>query len=312
MRPVSIIASAAFAAVASAALWAYAPDLSRRELEEKYLRAPTEMMTISAPGQAPVRLHVRDDGPRTGPALIMLHGFGSSLHTYEAWARALQDDFRVVRFDLPGSGLSPPDPSGDYTDMRSIEIILALMDTLDIARASLIGNSIGGRIGWTMAATHPAHVEKLVLISPDGFASPGFEYGDPPKASPLLEAMRFFLPRALLRANIAPGYGDPAALSDETVTRYHDLMRAPGGRGALLERMRQTVLVEPEPLLRVIQAPVLLVWGEKDALIPFSNAADYARALPDSRLASFPDLGHVPQEEAPDLSLRPVRAFLEQ
>ena len=163
-----------------------------------------------------------------------------------------------------------------------------------------------------MAATQPERVKKLVLISPDGFASPGFDYGAPPQSSPLLEAMRFFLPKALLRANIAPSYGDPARLSDETLTRYHDLMRAPGGRAALLERMRQTVLVEPEPLLRAIEAPVLLVWGEKDALIPFGNAADYARALRDSRLASFPDLGHAPQEEAPDISLRPVRAFLEE
>ena len=140
MKTLQILTGAALAAVAVAALWAYTPDLARRELEEKYLRAPTEMMTISAPGQAPVRLHVRDDGPRAGPALIMLHGFGSSLHTYEAWARALQDDFRVVRFDLPGSGLSPPDPSGVYTDIRSIEIILALMDALEIPHASLIGN----------------------------------------------------------------------------------------------------------------------------------------------------------------------------
>jgi pimeloyl-ACP methyl ester carboxylesterase len=74
--------------------------------------------------------------------------------------------------------------------------------------------------------------------------------------------------------------------------------------------MEQTVLVEPEPLLRSINAPVLLLWGEKDALIPFSNAADYTRNLSDSRLVSFPALGHVPHEEAPAESLAPLRAFL--
>ncbi|MBD0275600.1 MAG: hypothetical protein ICV73_27190, partial [Acetobacteraceae bacterium] len=72
----------------------------------------------------------------------------------------------------------------------------------------------------------------------------------------------------------------------------------------------QSVLPEPEPLLRRIRAPTLLVWGEKDALVPFRNAADYAVILPDSATVSFPELGHVPQEEAPARSLEPVKAFL--
>jgi pimeloyl-ACP methyl ester carboxylesterase len=78
----------------------------------------------------------------------------------------------------------------------------------------------------------------------------------------------------------------------------------------MIARMAQNVRTDPRPLLQRIGAPVLLGWGEKDALIPFSNAADYARDLPESSLASFPDLGHLPQEEAPEISLVPVRAFL--
>jgi pimeloyl-ACP methyl ester carboxylesterase len=89
-------------------------------------------------------------------------------------------------------------------------------------------------------------------------------------------------------------------------------MLAAGVREAMIERMEQTVLVDPKPLLRSITAPTLLVWGEKDALIPFSNAKDYLDNLPHAELISFPDLGHVPQEEAPALTLPPVRAFLAQ
>ena len=122
--------------------------------------------------------------------------------------------------------------------------------------------------------------------------------------------MRYVLPKALLRPNLEPAYGNAANLTDETVNRYYDLMLAPGNRGAMIARMEQTVLENPEPLLRSIKAPTLLVWGEKDALIPFSNARDYLRNLPDAKLVSFPELGHVPQEEAPDLSLPPVRPFL--
>jgi pimeloyl-ACP methyl ester carboxylesterase len=122
--------------------------------------------------------------------------------------------------------------------------------------------------------------------------------------------MQYVLPKALLQMNLEPSYGDPSVMSTATVDRYHHLMLAPGVRKALLARMEQTVLVPPEPLLRSIKAPVLLLWGEKDALIPFSNAADYAKNVPDIRLVSFPELGHVPHEEAPELSLTPSRAFL--
>jgi len=122
--------------------------------------------------------------------------------------------------------------------------------------------------------------------------------------------MRYTLPRGMLKSNIVVGYGDPAALTEPTVTRYRDLMLAPGARQAMLDRMEQTVLRDPVPLLQRIQAPVLVVWGAKDAMIPVTNAQDYLRILTDARQVIFPDLGHLPQEEAPARSLPPVRDFL--
>jgi len=126
----------------------------------------------------------------------------------------------------------------------------------------------------------------------------------------IMQAMRYVLPRGMLRANIAVGYADPDALTEPTVTRYRDLMLAPGARQAMLDRMEQTVLRDPVPMLRRITAPVLLVWGQRDGMIPYSNAADYQRNLANVRLVTFPDLGHLPQEEAPARSLPPVREFL--
>jgi pimeloyl-ACP methyl ester carboxylesterase len=305
MRIGLVIAAAIAVLLLAAAAWLWTPDKPLRTLEAKYLRSPNDMIEIAG-----TRLHVRDDGPKTAPAVIMIHGFGSSLQTWEPWARLLDPKFRVVRFDLPGSGLSAPDPHGDYTDARTISILLALMDRLGIAKASLIGNSIGGRIAWTFAAEHPDRVDKLVLISPDGFASPGFEYGRAPKVPATLGLMRYVLPKALLRASLKPAYGDSSALNDQTVTRYYDLMLAPGVRQALLSRMKETILVDPRPLLQKIKAPVLLLWGERDGMIPFSNAQAYLQYLPDARLVGLPNLGHVPQEEAPEKSLGPVLAFL--
>ncbi len=301
-----IIIGSILAALALLGFWLWTPDKPRAVLEARYLRSPADMIDVA--GQ---RLRVRDDGPKTAPAVLMLHGFGSSLETWEGWAKGLVGEFRVIRFDLPGSGLSPPDVTGVYTDARTIDLILALLDQLGIEKTSIIGNSIGGRIAWTFAALHPERLNKLILVSPDGFASPGFAYGVAPKVPAMLGLMRYVLPRPFLKMNLVPVYADPSLLTETTVTRYWELMLAPGARDAMIARMSQTVLVDPEPLLRSIQAPVLLIWGEKDAAIPFTNSADYMRLLPHARLVPFPNLGHVPQEEAPEASLVPVRAFLE-
>jgi pimeloyl-ACP methyl ester carboxylesterase len=319
------------------AWWLWTPDLERGVLEARYLRAPGDMVELrglapEAPGVgatsgpprvAPpaagsaatsVLLHVRDSGPRDAPAVLLLHGFGASLHTWEPWTEALAREHRVIRFDLPGSGLSPPDPSGLYTDARSQQLALALLDQLGVARASMVGHSIGGRLAWHLAAEHPGRIDKLVLLAPDGYASPGFDYGRAPEVPASFQLMRQVLPRPLLRASLAPAFADPAQLSEELTARYFDLMRAPGGRDALLARMAQTVLVPPAPLLARIHAPTLLVWGERDRMIPFANSADYLQAIGGARLVSVPDVGHLTQEEtsraAPGLALKAVQEFL--
>jgi len=293
------------ALLAGAAYWLWTPDKPRAELDAKYRAPDCRYRAVSG-----LNVYICDSGPRAAPAVILLHGFGSSLQTWDAWAKLLETDHRVIRFDLPGSGLTGADPTGDYRDSRSIEVLGAVMQGLGVDRASLIGNSIGGRIAWKFAAAQPARVNRLVLISPDGFASPGFEYGKAPQVPAILNLMRYVLPKPLLKMNLLPAYGDPAALSDAVVTRYYELMLAPGVREAMIARMRQTVLEDPVPFLRRIQAPTLLLWGEKDGMIPYVNAADYLRELPHAKLVSLPGIGHVPQEEAPAKALAPVRAFL--
>ena len=229
-------------ALAAAAFALWTPDLDRAALEARYFDGQSRYIEVEG-----VRLHVRDSGPRDAPAVIMLHGFGSSLHTWEPWAQALASRFRVIRVDLPGSGLTGADPAGDYTDARAVRVLVALMDRLGVARASVIGNSIGGRIAWKVAALHPDRVAKLVLISPDGFASPGFAYGVAPDVPAALQLMRVALPKWMLRMNLTPAYGDASRLTDANLTRYHDLLRAPGVRSATLARMGQTVLEPPNP-----------------------------------------------------------------
>jgi pimeloyl-ACP methyl ester carboxylesterase len=286
--------------------WLYTPDKRRADLEAKYAGPPSQFVEVAG-----IRLHLRDSGPKSAAALVLLHGFGSSLQTWDDWARDLEADHRVIRYDLPGFGLTGPDPTADYSDRRGIAVLLALLDRLGVARASVVGNSMGGRIAWTFAAQNPSRTDKLVLISPDGFASPGLEYGATSKAPLMMRALPYVLPSFMLRDSLAPAFANVNVITDGLFTRYRDMMLAPGVRQAIVDRMNQMALVDPVPLLKAIQASTLLMWGEKDGMIPFANSADYLRALPNATLAALPGIGHIPQEEAPT-TVAIVRKFLDR
>ena len=286
-----------------AAWWLHTPDKSRATLELRHAAAPSQFLELDG-----VRLHLRDTGPRAGPAVILLHGFASSLHTWEEVARGLEANFRVIRFDLPGFGLTGR--VSDYTDAGTHSLVLALMARLGLERAALVGSSMGGRIAWGFAAAHPERVSRLVLMAPDGFASPGIGYDQPPRVPLLLRALPYTLPEGMLRGTLTPAYGDPAVLTEALFQRYRDMMLAPGVRQAIVDRVAQHVLPRPEPLLARITLPVLLLWGDADRMVPVTNAQDYLRALPDARLVTLPRIGHVPMEEDPPEVVRLLRDFL--
>jgi len=301
--------STALVALGLLALWLWTPDLSRTTLLAQYGTSTDQFTELAG-----LRLHWRETGPdkEAGqvPTLLLLHGFGSSLQTWEAWADVLSKEYRVIRIDLPGAGLTGPDPTGDYSDERALQILDALLAHCAVEHVVVIGNSLGGRIAWEYAASRPERVDKLVLISPDGFASPGFEYEKPPEVPGFLKLMQFVLPKALFRMNLEPAFAHPESISEALVQRYYDMMRAPGVRAALIARMQQTLLHDPHGRLARIKAPTLLLWGEKDQMIPHTNAKDYLEAIPHSTLVTLLDVGHVPQEEAPTRTLAPLEAFL--
>lgn len=288
--------------------WLYTPDKPRAELEARYATPPSEFVELMG-----LRLHLRDSAPQAGPerpVVLMLHGFGGSLHTWEDWAAGLAATHRVIRLDLPGAGLTGADPSGDYSDERGFTLLAALLTQRGAARTTVLGHSMGGRLAWRFAAAMPERVERLVLVAPDGFASPGFDYGKPVETGVVARLLPQVLPRMVLRWSLAPAYADPERVMTEAlVSRYHDLLLAPGVRPAILARLAQLNLLPP-PLLRTIQAPTLLLWGEQDQMIPLANAQDYLQALPHARLATLPRVGHVPHEDAPAAGLAAVQAFL--
>ncbi|UCH10746.1 MAG: alpha/beta fold hydrolase, partial [Fidelibacterota bacterium] len=114
-----------------------------------------------------MEVHIRDQG--TGPAVVLLHGMFSSLHTWDGWVEALQDSFRMIRLDLPGFGLTGPRPDADYSLSEYVGFMDALLDELGVERAILVGNSLGGGIAWEYSLAHPSRVEGLILIDAVGY-----------------------------------------------------------------------------------------------------------------------------------------------
>ena len=285
---------------------AWTPDKTEQVLLQSYSRPDTARLMVQ---QQPV--FVQDSGPRDAPVMLLLHGFGSSLQTWDGWAPALEKNWRVLRLDIPGFGLSGPAVNHDYSDAADVARVIALLDQLVIQQVIIAGHSMGGRIAWNLAAAHPERVSQLVLLAPDGFPDPNAKSDKTYDVSPWLGLMKYSLPQWALRmGGVAPAFADDSHLTPPMMQRYHDMMLAPGVRTALLERMRQTRNSDPLARLQSIQVPVLLLWGEKDAFIPVSNAQDYLKAMPQAKLVTLPGVGHVLHEEAPQASVQAVLDFL--
>lgn len=290
-----------------------APDVPVEGLVGRWAPPPSDFIEHRG-----MLVHLRDEGPREDPEpIVLLHGTGASLHTWDGWVRELRHQRRVVRIDLPGFGLTGPfagehDPE-DYRGDTYARFLLALMDQLGLQRVVLGGNSLGGEIAWRTATLAPERVSRLVLVDPSGLDVR-------PEAVPaafvmaalpvLREIGRAALPRELVAASLASVYGDPARISPELVDRYWHMAMREGNRRALSLRLQQLEPGAAAARLDSIAVPTLLLWGERDRLIPPAAGQEMQRRIPGSQLVLLPTLGHVPQEEDPAASLAPVRSFL--
>ena len=294
----------AFLAVALYGLWT--PDLERAELEKRYFSSSPQI--IDADG---LKVYYKETGPQGAPALLLLHGFGSSLQAWDDWSVKLAQKYRVIRLDLPGFGLTGASPANDYSEEKDLAFLTHFADKLSLEKFSVIGHSMGGKMAWSLAASQPERVQALVLMAPDGFPETKDIGTKPYEVPAIMGLIKYVLPKYLVRKSIEPAFAEADALSDALVNRYYDMLRAPGVRGAILERSNQTIYTDPVPRLKAIKAPTLLIWGEQDQMIPSTNAQSYATALSNSSTVLVPKLGHLLQEEQPEKGLAAVMQFLD-
>lgn len=287
------------------------PDRPVEELKARWAPPPSQFLPIAG-----MDVHLRDEGPRDDPEpVVLLHGTGASLHTWDGWAQALQAERRVIRFDMPGFGLTGPAADGDYTIEAYVRTVVAVLDALAVERCVLAGNSLGGYVAWATAVLEPQRVARLVLVDAAGYPYEaqsvpiGFRIARTPV---LRDLMRDVLPRRVIEDSVRNVFGDPSKVTPELVDRYFELTTRAGNRRALAERFAQTRPSALAERIPEIQVPTLILWGGRDRLIPPSLARRFHAEIAGSKLGMFEDLGHVPQEEAPANTVAVVKLFLAQ
>lgn len=285
------------------------PDSDPAAMRAKYGAPPSRFVTL--PGGPTV--HYRDEGPRSAPAIVLLHGSNADLHTWQPWVDRLKDRYRVIRYDQRGHGLTGTAPGGYGTDAFATDIA-RFADALELERFVLAGNSMGGANAARFAMLHPERLTALVLIDAGG--APVEKRGSGNFAFTLLR-MPVIGPiagkmaqRSLVERSLRQSVANQEVVTQQAIDRYWELARLPENRVATRERFALPWTRFSASDVERIQVPTLVMWGEEDSLISLDAGRWFADTLPNARFVSYSGIGHLPMEEAPDRSSSDLVTFL--
>ncbi len=255
-------------------------------------------------------IHYRDEG--TGPVIVLLHGAFSSLHTFDAWTDELKKEYRVIRYDLPGFGLTGPHPRHNYSIASHTRVLDKLCLILGVDHFVLAGSSLGGWISWEYTLKHPNKINKLILLDAAGFLEPDsiplpFRMARTPFVD---KVARFVIRKNVLEGFVKQVYGEPTLVTSELVDRYYDLFSYGKNPEAFFMMVNKVPYIDNSRHLVNISVPTLLLWGETDVWIPVEYAHKFLKSIPIASLVIFEGVGHLPMEEAPEESLEELYVFL--
>jgi pimeloyl-ACP methyl ester carboxylesterase len=279
-------------------------DIPLEELKARWAPPPSKFVDVDG-----MSIHYRDEG--SGPALVLVHGTGSHLFTWDGWVKALSNRFRVIRLDTPGFGLTGPHPREDYRISEYVNVLDHFLAKVGVDRFALAGNSLGGDIAWNYAVAHPQKVSALVLVDSAGYPHEGpkpivFTIARWPVLPALMAKMD---PSMLVKRTLQDCYGDPSKVRPDDLERYIEMTLRAGNRAAFSARV-STPYEDHTAALAGIQAPTLILWGAKDGLIDVKTSARFASAIHGSQVKIYDALGHVPMEEDPERTAADVATFL--
>lgn len=285
-------------------------DIPLDTLKAKYAPLPSRFVRVQG-----MDVHYRDEGPASDTVpLVLLHGTGSSLHTWEPCVQQLKASQRIITLDLPGYGLTGPNPQRLYSRDFYVSFVHEFLRQLGISTCMIGGNSLGGGIAWQYALAHPGHVTRLILIDAGGYpiVSESRPIAFSLAQTPVIKhALKRITPYPLAVKSIKNVYAHPERVTDSVVNRYYELFLREGNRQAFIDRLAHVQYKEEEShRIREIRIPTLILWGAEDRLIPIENAYRFHADLPNDTLVVIPDAGHVPMEEDPHATVTAIQQFL--
>lgn len=265
-----------------------------------------------------VTIHYKEMG-QGKPTFILLHGFGASTFSWREVMEPLSHYGRVIAYDRPAFGLTERPMPGDWQALSpygmdaNVELLRGLMDALGVDQAILIGNSAGGGVAAEFALRHPMRVQALILVDPAVSGGSRFPaWAAPLLASPQLRHLGPLLVRSIADSGndtVRLAWHDPSKVTDEILAGYRRPLQVQNWDRALYEF---TIAARPSDLsqrMDGVSAPMLILTGDDDRIIPTEQTVQLAKQLPSAELAVLPGCGHVPQEECPQAFLDAVLAF---
>jgi pimeloyl-ACP methyl ester carboxylesterase len=288
------------------------PDIPYATLEAKYTDSASHFVDL--PGG--FHVHYRDEGDPSKPLLVLLHGFGDSFTTWEAWVHELKGRFHIISVDFPGHGLTRAPQGYQLAGDGLADFVDAFAAQLALPKFAVAGNSMGGGVAWQLALRHPDRIDALILVDAAGFPNE-----KPPTEVPLaFKILQYPIGRAILRnidnrplidEGLKTDVYDKALITPAIVDRWAEFQRAPGHRAILIGIDFQAQRQATADSLGTIKVPTLVLHGENDVLIEPASARKFAAAIPGAKLITYPHVGHLPQIEIPQRSAADVAAFLE-
>ena len=240
----------------------------------------------------------------SGPAVVLIHGQGGS---WQFWLRVIPKmagRARIIAVDLPGFGQSEPIAAEHDVFPEHVATVAGLLDHLGLAKAIVVGHSMGGLVSLQVACDHPDRISGLLLTNAGGAnVSPG-------RLRWILIALRVFnaifsipwVPRVVARTHwlrtvfFAAGVNNRRTFSEPLASEILPRMAAPGFMQSLEAAAVAVNHVRPED----VTCPSLVVWGTKDRILPLSTSHLLVSKIPDARLVHLEAVGHCPMIEAPD------------
>lgn len=266
---------------------------------------PIDGMFVTIEG---VRVRYLDVGQ--GPAVVLLHGFASSIENWAAVIPELKKTHRVLALDLKGFGWTDR-PVGDYSPAAQAALVKALMKERGIDKAAIVAHSWGSSVALALALQSPESVERLALYDAWVYEQQLPSMFQLARAKGVGEFLfaAFYSERGEER--LAHGFYDPEIIPEKLVEDVERAMERPGTRAAALEAVRGMTFSDVEGRYSTITHPTLLLWGREDIVTPPSIGERLVRQLKNARLVVYPRCGHFPMIEAIAESNRELFAFLE-